>query len=122
MWSWLIPQTANLIEYFGFASASWPKYSPGPAISWITRGPSGVNPNAPSVSPASIPAEPKTPPAAVLKKFRRPTLSSLIISPNRKLLLPDHILPGGSYFLGHNKTTWSDQSWQSPTHFPANLQ
>src|SRR5271170_2858283 len=53
MWSWLMPQTENLMEYFGLASASWP----GSAISWTTGPPPGWSPNAASGIAANIPAE-----------------------------------------------------------------
>src|SRR5271170_7417087 len=49
MWSWLMPQTENLMEYFGLASAS----CPGSAISWTT----GPPPKAASGRAANTPAE-----------------------------------------------------------------
>src|SRR5260370_27269670 len=49
IWSWLMPQTANLMEYFGLASAS----CPGSATSWTTWPP----PKATSGRAANIPAE-----------------------------------------------------------------
>src|SRR5260370_34705948 len=49
IWSWLMPQTENLMEYFGLVSAS----CPGSATSWTSWTP----PTAASGSAANIPAE-----------------------------------------------------------------
>src|SRR5271163_2548416 len=49
MWSWLMPQTENLMEYCGLASVS----CSGSATSWMT----GPPPKAASGNAANIPAE-----------------------------------------------------------------
>src|SRR5580698_11211623 len=77
MWSWLIPQTENLIEYFGAATSSCS------TTSYPTLGSPGCAnaiPDNPD-NPAITPAEPSTPLAALFRNARRPTSSALISIP-----------------------------------------
>src|ERR1700677_3346323 len=72
MWSWLIPQTENLIEYFGAATGSCS------TISCTTPAPPGSAANAIPDNPAITPTEPSIPLAALFRNARRPTSSALI--------------------------------------------
>src|ERR1700721_2999875 len=82
MWSWLIPQTENLIEYFGAATGSCS------TISCTTPAPPGSAANAIPDNPAITPTEPSIPLAALFRNPRRPKSSALILS-----LLQSHSLP-----------------------------
>src|SRR3984957_8484812 len=72
MWSWLIPQTENLIEYFGAATVSCS------ATSYTTPASPDPPANAIPDNPAITPAEPIAPLAALFRNALRPTSSALI--------------------------------------------
>src|SRR5579875_648009 len=69
MWSWLMPHTANLIVYFGFALAS----GPACAFSYVT------GPFSPNMCSGMVEANPAAP--TLRKKERRSHESNDMLSP-----------------------------------------